>query len=346
VVGAGILASGLAFGFRIEPEASLLVALLSSAVLFGYMLTFAYLSYAQSKMVVQGISQMRQQNAEIVEKSVLLEQRGLELNQAKEAAEAASHTKSQFLANMSHELRTPLNAIIGYSEMLAEEAEDLGRASFIQDLERIRSSGKHLLSLINEILDLSKIEAGKMDLFLERFALKPMLKGVVESLVPVIAANGNRLDLQIADEVGTMHTDQTKLRQILCNLVSNASKFTESGTITVRVDLGHADDVVLAVQDSGIGMSPEQLARLFQPFTQADASTTRKYGGTGLGLTISKHFAEMMGGDISVSSKLGNGSLFIVRLPLEAPRDAAGQKPEPPRTPGNAVLPGTSQPVV
>jgi signal transduction histidine kinase len=340
----GVLLSGSVFGFHLQPDASLSVALVTSVMLFGYMLTFAYLSYAQAKRVVHGMQQIRQQNAEIVEKSLLLEQRGMELNEAKEAAEAANHTKSQFLANMSHELRTPLNAIIGYSEMLAEEATDIGRDDFIQDLERIRGSGKHLLSLINEILDLSKIEAGKMDLFLENFELKAMLKGVVDSLAPVVAANGNRVELQVPRDAVKLHTDQTKLRQILFNLLSNACKFTENGVITVRVEVDAAgDEVVLSVHDSGIGMTPEQLARLFQPFTQADASTTRKYGGTGLGLTISKHFARMMGGDIAVTSRLEEGSIFTVRLPVDA-RAAAAALPAPAEPPGrpDAPAPGAS----
>jgi signal transduction histidine kinase len=315
----GALLSGAVVGFRLEPDASLLVSLLSAGEMICYMLTFAYLSHVQSKRVVQGIQQARQQNAEIVDKSLLLEQRGLELNEAKEIAEAANHTKSQFLANMSHELRTPLNAIIGYSEMLAEEAQDIGREDIVSDLGRIRGSGKHLLSLINEILDLSKIEAGKMDLFLESFELKPMLKGVVDSLAPVVAANSNRIELQIGEHAVRLHTDQTKLRQILFNLLSNACKFTERGLITVNVQLeAGASEVVLAVHDSGIGMTDEQLGRLFQPFTQADASTTRKYGGTGLGLTISKRFAQMMGGDIAVSSQVERGSTFTLRLPLDA----------------------------
>jgi signal transduction histidine kinase len=326
----GTLLSGAAVGFRIQPEASLPVALLSSATLFGYALTFAYLSHVQSKRVVHAMRQIRQQNADIVEKSLLLQQRSAELQEAKEAAESANRTKSQFLANMSHELRTPLNGIIGYSEMLAEEAADLQREDFVRDLERIRASGKHLLSIINEVLDLSKIEAGRMDLFIETFELRPLLEGVLASVAPLVDAGRNRLELQLAGDPGTLHTDQTKLRQILLNLLSNACKFTANGTVTVQLSHGEgAEAFEVAVRDTGIGMTPEQLERLFQPFTQADASTTRRYGGTGLGLAVSRRFAQMMGGDITVASRAGEGSTFTLRLPRDVrPQPRAGA-PEP-----------------
>lgn len=316
----GVILSGLVIGFHVQQESISLLALVSIAAFAGFMLLFSYLSYAQSKRVVSGIRQSRLQNNEIVEKSIQLEQKSKELSEAKENAEASSHAKSQFLANMSHELRTPLNAIIGYSEMLTEEAQDQGHQNYVQDLQRIRNSGKHLLSLINEILDLSKIEAGKMDLFIESFELESFLKSVVDSLAPVVATNKNQLLLQFGQHGIVMHTDQTKLRQVLLNLLSNACKFTNQGTITLDVALDASkNEVVLAVSDTGIGMTSEQLERLFQPFTQGDASTTKKYGGTGLGLTISKHFVEMMGGGISMSSQPERGSTFTVHLPLAIP---------------------------
>ena len=316
----GVVLSGMVIGFQVQQESVSLLALLSIAALACFMLLFSYQSYAQSKRVVRGIRQSRLQNNEIVEKSKELEEKTKELKQAKDIAEASSYAKSQFLANMSHELRTPLNAIIGYSEMLAEDAHDQGHPHYLQDLERIRSSGKHLLSLINEILDLSKIEAGKMDLFIESFELDSLLKSVVDSLAPAIAANKNQFTLQLAQNGIVMHTDQTKLHQILSNLLCNACKFTDQGTITLNVFLdANKNEVVLNVHDTGVGMTQQQLEHLFQPFTQGDASTTKKYGGTGLGLTISKHFVLMMGGVITVSSQPASGSIFTVRLPLAKP---------------------------
>jgi signal transduction histidine kinase/CheY-like chemotaxis protein len=232
--------------------------------------------------------------------------------------EVASRYKSEFLANMSHELRTPLNAIIGYSEMLEEEAADLDQKTFIPDLQKINGAGKHLMSLISNILDLSKIEAGKMDLYLENFEIVPMIKEVIATVKPLIEKNANTLELQCADGLGQMRSDITKLRQMLFNLLSNASKFTERGTITLRVDRESVNGsgwVSFSVTDTGIGMTPEQTTKLFQAFTQADTSTTRKYGGTGLGLAISQKFCHLMGGEITIESALGQGSTFKVRLP-------------------------------
>jgi signal transduction histidine kinase/CheY-like chemotaxis protein len=234
--------------------------------------------------------------------------------------EVASKHKSQFLANMSHELRTPMNAIIGVTEMLLEDAMALGQEDQIEPHERILRAGKHLLALINDILDLSKIEAGKMELHLESFAIAPLVEDVVTTIRPLAEKNGNRVVVECPVDLGTMRADATRVRQALLNLASNAGKFTERGLITVagarRRDDGR-DWITFAVSDTGIGMTAEQMAKLFEEFTQADASTTRKYGGTGLGLAISRRFCRMMGGDITVESAAGQGSTFTIRLPAE-----------------------------
>jgi hypothetical protein len=264
-----------------------------------------------------------------------------ELLKTRREAEAANAAKSQFLASMSHELRTPLNAIIGYSEMLEEEATEQGHETYAPDLQKIRSAGRHLLALINDVLDLSKIEAGRMELHLETFELRPALEAVATTVSPLIEKNGNTLRLELADGLGAMRADVTRVRQILFNLLSNASKFTERGTITLRAMSGRGpagDLLAFTVEDTGIGMTEEQMGRLFQAFSQADAATASKYGGTGLGLAISKMFCEMMGGEITVASAPGQGTTFTVRLPREVrePRAAVSPTATAARTDGGA----------
>ena len=237
-------------------------------------------------------------------------------------AEAASEAKSQFLANMSHELRTPLNAIIGYSEILKEDALERGATSFIPDLDRINVSGRHLLELINDVLDLSRIEAGRTELFLETFELSPFLDEVAATVQALVAANGNRFTLDCPDDIGEIRTDVTKLRQILFNLLSNAAKFTQNGEIRLQVSrftddasAGGAEWIRFTVSDTGIGIAPEDLETVFMAFERSEAGRSSRYDGTGLGLAICRYYCEMMGGVISVESKAGKGSVFTVRLP-------------------------------
>jgi signal transduction histidine kinase len=243
-----------------------------------------------------------------------------QLRMTQRRAEEATRAKSDFLAGMSHELRTPLNAIILYSELLQEEAEENPPHSSVADLQRIQLAGKHLLELINGILDLSKIEAGKMTLALEPFDVRAMIHELIDTVGPLVQKNGNTLTVHCADDLGTMSADLMKTRQILLNLLGNAAKFTEGGAITVDVALdaiGSRRAVRFAVRDTGVGMTREQTGKIFEPFTQADVTTTRKYGGTGLGLAIVSRFCRLMGGDVSVDSRPDQGSCFTVRLPVD-----------------------------
>ena len=243
-----------------------------------------------------------------------------ELSKAKHVAEEANRAKSTFLANMSHELRTPLNAIIGYSEMLEEETRDSGKTENVQDLKKIQAAGKHLLALINDVLDLSKIEAGKMGLHLESFDVSQVIEEMVTTLQPAAAKNANSVNVRVSAGVGTMKADITKVRQILFNLLSNACKFTDHGTISVAVDqikTGDNECIQFRVSDTGIGISAQQKQNLFQEFAQADSSIARKYGGTGLGLAITYRFVQLMKGRIGVESEPGKGAVFTVQLPTQ-----------------------------
>jgi Amt family ammonium transporter len=238
-----------------------------------------------------------------------------ELQIAMEKARSASQAKTDFLAKVSHELRTPLNAIIGYSEMLMEEAEDDGLETYSDDLTKIHSSGEHLLTLINDILDISKIEAGKMDLYLEDFKLKDFISQVISTAQPLVEKNRNKMVVELDDSIGTLRNDETKLRQVLLNLLSNAAKFTEGGVIKLKISKAARSSVKFELSDTGIGMTPKQLKNVFEEFMQAETSTSKKYGGTGLGLPISKKITEMMDGKIEIKSKVGEGTTFTITIP-------------------------------
>ena len=232
-----------------------------------------------------------------------------------EKAKSASEAKSDFLAKISHELRTPLNAIIGYSEMLMEDASDEGLEDFVEDLDKIHSSGTHLLTLINDLLDISKIEAGKMELHLENFNLKDLVSLIEATTKPLLDKNSNKFVVKIDKSIETMKSDETKLKQVLLNMISNSSKFTKKGTVSLKISEEGIDMVKFELSDTGIGMTEDQLKNVFEEFTQAETSTSKDYGGTGLGLPICKKITELMGGKIEVKSKIGEGTTFSIIVP-------------------------------
>jgi len=324
-------------------HARLVVPLLAADRLVGALVVRRQAAGEFPKNTIELLETFAAQSALAIQNARLfseLEEKGRQL-------EAASQHKSQFLANMSHELRTPLNAIIGVTEMLREDAADLKREDEFEPLDRVLRAGRHLLALINDILDLSKIEAGKMEVHIEEFGIAPLIDDAIKTVETLAAKNGNRLVVDCPPAIGVMQADQTRVRQALLNLLSNANKFTENGTVTVRAEPHQEagrDWITIAVSDTGIGMTPAQMGKLFQDFSQADSSTTRKYGGTGLGLAISRRFCQLMDGDITVESVLGRGSTFTIRLPAFVIGDATAAvhqaSPAPTfRTgPGNAPL--------
>lgn len=274
---------------------------------------FISITFNISLLLLAGLGIMRPTVAQVAEQIETLETAGKQLTQASKA-------KSDFLANMSHELRTPLNAVIGYSEMLLEDTGKSGDETTLQDIRRIHAAGQHLLSLINDILDLSKIEAGKIEMLVTRIDIPALMEGMTDSVTPMAARNGNRLKVELPDGLRPVYSDPTILRQVLLNLLSNAAKFTRDGDIRLTVSFsqeGGKDWLRFAVSDSGIGMTREQIGHVFDFFAQADSSITQRYGGTGLGLAIVRGFADMMGGRINVTSKPGEGSVFSFRVPAD-----------------------------
>jgi signal transduction histidine kinase/CheY-like chemotaxis protein len=319
-VAAGTLFVGSFMGFHIETQTSIATTILSVVGTFSYTAIFGYQSHVQTRRWLAARKELAAQNERIQEQYAVIESALQSALAANEVAKQASQAKSAFLANMSHELRTPLNAILGYSEMLAEDAEAAGQADIVPDLQKIQTAGKHLLGLINDVLDLSKIEAGKMRLYLETFAVQTVVDEAVVTARPLLEKNGNRLEVRCPEHIGSIREDVTKVRQVLLNLLSNAAKFTKDGLVTldVRREVGVAGNwVFFRVTDTGIGMTPQQTARLFESFGQADAGTTKKYGGTGLGLAITRKLCHLMGGEIEVESAPGRGTTFTVRLPGE-----------------------------
>jgi signal transduction histidine kinase len=291
---------------------------------------------ASMRVVEEKVAVERDLRASLAEELAAAAERERLLDEARASADAANRAKSAFLASMSHELRTPLNAIIGYAEYLVDDLDDLEGAETHEVVAKIVAAGRHLLGLINDVLDLSKIEAGKMELFVERLEVRPLLDEVLATVEPLAAKRRNALRVDLAGDLGRIHSDATKIRQILLNLLSNACKFTDAGEVALvarREARGDAAWVVFEVRDTGIGIPTDRLGRLFTSFTQADLETASRYGGTGLGLAISRRLSRLMGGDVTVTSEVGVGSRFVLRLPAVIPSDEANRAPaeSPPR---------------
>ena len=323
----GLLLSDLLAAYFFVRDAGHLVLTSGQVVALAEYLLVGAVTVSVCDALRRAIIESESRLADLAESRAYLEVAKREAEDAKAAAEAANRAKSAFLANMSHELRTPLSAVIGYSEMLEEEAEDAGQAVMLADLGKIKSNAKHLLHLINDVLDLSKVEANKMDVHAETVDVAAFLHDVAGTVDALVRKKSNTLAFDLGQDLGSISTDVTKLRQCLFNLIGNAAKFTEAGRITLGARREARPDgawLSFTIADTGIGMTPDQLARLFQRFVQADESTTRKYGGTGLGLALSKAFAKLLGGDIAVRSTAGEGTCFTVCVPATMPDHASG----------------------
>jgi signal transduction histidine kinase len=317
--------------FSFNPERTTLTSILVAIAAFFYAISTGHMAHLATSNAVERGRELKLRNKTIEEQSQLLEkaQKIAEIERqtaesARALAEEANQSKSAFLANMSHELRTPLNAIIGYSEMLIEEmTENKADVVTLADLGKIKSAGEHLLGLINDVLDLSKIEAGKVELNYERIDIPQLIDYITSTTQPLVAANRNQLVLKIPKDIGYIESDATRVKQVLFNIMSNAAKFTQDGIITLATerlrDTEGIERLVIDVTDTGIGMSSDQMSKLFQPFVQADSATTRKYGGTGLGLDISRKLCRMMGGDVTLQSEPGKGSCFTVTIVTRPP---------------------------